>query len=124
MKFILVAAVVLLALAQGSFAQDASDLEQVSEYFENLKNKMTADVTAFLSNQDLTSQAQTFMEERKTQLEPLATQIQDQLRTAAAKLEEHMKPLAENVQPMVENFQKQMEDLLKRLMDQTRPVGN
>ncbi|XP_053302455.1 type-4 ice-structuring protein [Pleuronectes platessa] len=123
MKFSLIAAVVLLALAQGSFAQDAADLEQVGQYFEELKNKMTADVTAFLSSQDLAGQAQTFVEDRKTQLEPLATQIQEQLKTAAAKLEEHMKPLAENVQPMVENFQKQMEDLLKRLMDQTRSVA-
>ncbi|XP_060948750.1 type-4 ice-structuring protein-like [Limanda limanda] len=123
MKFTLIAAVVLLALAQGSIAQDAGDLEQVSQYFEEMKNKMTADVTAFLGSQDLAGQAQTFVQDRKTQLEPLAAQIQEQLQTAAAKLEEHMKPLAENVQPMVETFKKQMEDLLKRLMDQTQMVA-
>ncbi|XP_019957605.1 type-4 ice-structuring protein [Paralichthys olivaceus] len=124
MKFSLIAAVALLALAQGSFAQDAADLEKITQYFENLKNKMTEDVTAFLTNQDVANQAQTFMQERKTQLEPLATQIQEQLRAAATKFEEHITPLAANVQPVVENFQQQMEALVQKLMEKTRSISN
>ncbi|XP_071357019.1 type-4 ice-structuring protein LS-12-like [Trachinotus anak] len=128
MKFSLIAAVVLLALAQGSFAQDASDLEKLGQYFEQLKNKMTQELTEILRNQDLASQAQTFLEDRKTQLEPLASQVQDQLRNAAANVEEQIKPLAASVQaqlqPMVDNFQKQMEAILQRMTENARAIGN
>ncbi len=91
MKFSLIAAVVVLALAQGvtlnkkyiifvcdravknwltvffffcpwkptgSFAQDASDLERLGQYFEEMKNKMTQDLTEIIRSQDLTNQAQ------------------------------------------------------------------
>uniref|UniRef100_A0A4W6DZC4 Antifreeze protein type IV n=2 Tax=Lates calcarifer TaxID=8187 RepID=A0A4W6DZC4_LATCA len=122
MKFSLIAAFVLLALAQGSFAQDAADLERIGQYFEELKNKMTQDLTEIIRNHDLANQAQTFLEDKKTQLEPLATQIQEQLRTAATNLEEHVKPLAANVQtqiqPMMENFQKQLEAIFQRMTEQ------
>ncbi|XP_040908940.1 type-4 ice-structuring protein LS-12-like [Toxotes jaculatrix] len=127
MKFALIAAVVLLALAQGSFAQDASDIEKLGQYFEDLKNKMTQELTEIMSNQELTNQAQTFLVDKKAQLEPLATQIQEQLRTAAANVEEQIKPLAANVQaqmqPMVENFQRQVEAIFQRLTEQARALN-
>ncbi|XP_070778364.1 type-4 ice-structuring protein LS-12-like [Enoplosus armatus] len=122
MKFSLIAAVVVLALAQGSFAQDVADLERLGQYFEEMKNKMTQELTEIIRNQDLTNQAQTFMEDKKTQLEPLAAQIQEQLRTAAANMEEQIRPLAANVQaqmqPLMDNFQKQVEAILQRLTQQ------
>ncbi|XP_045914015.1 type-4 ice-structuring protein LS-12-like isoform X2 [Micropterus dolomieu] len=128
MKFSLIAAVVVLALAQGSFAQDAADLERLGQYFEEMKNKMTVELTEILRNQDLANQAQTFMADKKTQLEPLAAQIQEQLRTVATSVEEQVKPLAANVQaqiqPMVDNFQKQVEAIFQRLTEQVRAVGN
>ncbi|AWP21593.1 putative type-4 ice-structuring protein-like [Scophthalmus maximus] len=124
MKFTLIAAVVVLALAQGSFAQDAADLEKLGQFFEDLKNKITLEVTELIQSQDLANQAQTYMEDRKTQLEPLAAQVQEQLRTAAAKMEEHVKPLTDNMQPMVEKLQKQLEALFQGLTDQARAIGN
>ncbi|XP_044027161.1 type-4 ice-structuring protein LS-12-like [Siniperca chuatsi] len=128
MKFSLIAAVVVLALAQGSFAQDVADLERLGQYFEEMKNKMTLDLTEMIQNQDLANQAQTFMEDKKTQLEPLAAQIQEQLKTVATNVEEHIKPLAANVQaqiqPMVDNFQKQVEAIFQKLTEQARAVGN
>lgn len=42
----------------GSFAQDATDLQKIGQYFEEMKNKMTQDLTEFMRSQDLTSQAQ------------------------------------------------------------------
>merc|ERR1711915_127125 len=128
MKFSLIAAVVLLALAQGSFAQDMADLERLGQQFEELKNKMTMELTELLRNQELTSQAQTFLEDRKTQLEPIVAQVQEQLRTAATSMEEQIKPLAANVQaqvqPMVDNFKTQMEALLQRLVENAKAIGN
>ncbi|XP_020490335.1 type-4 ice-structuring protein LS-12 [Labrus bergylta] len=127
MKF-LIAVVALIALAQGSFAQDASDLERLSQYFEEMKTKLTTDLTEMINNQDLANQAQTFLADKKTQLEPLATQIQEQIKTYATNVEEQIKPLATNVQtqvqPMIDNFQAQLEAIFKKVMEQTQPIAN
>ncbi|XP_073319273.1 type-4 ice-structuring protein-like [Pagrus major] len=120
MKLSLIVAVAVLALAHGSFAQDATDLQKIGQYFEEMKNKMTQDLTAFLENQDLTSQAQSI----QTQLEPLA----EQLKTVAAGVEEQIKPMAASVQaqiaPMVTEFQKQMETIFQQLTEQAKAIGN
>uniref|UniRef100_A0A667XL62 Apolipoprotein A-IV a n=1 Tax=Myripristis murdjan TaxID=586833 RepID=A0A667XL62_9TELE len=112
----------------GSRAAQATELENISQFFENLKNKLTQDLTDAIQVQEVASQAQTFVENKRTELEPVVSQIQDQLRTAAAKVEEQLKPLAENmqaqVQPMVDDFQKQMEDILNKLIGQARAIGN
>ncbi|XP_030596528.1 type-4 ice-structuring protein LS-12-like [Archocentrus centrarchus] len=123
MKFSLIATVVVLALAQGSFAQEAFNLEKLGQYFEEVKNKMTQELTEIIRNQDLANQAQTFLEDRKTQMEPLASQIQDQLRTAATNIEEQIKPLAAQMQPMFDNLQKQMEALIQNMAEQARAIG-
>ncbi|XP_028317203.1 type-4 ice-structuring protein LS-12-like [Gouania willdenowi] len=130
MKFSLIAAVVVLALAQGSFAQDAPnmDLESITQYFEELKTKMTKELTTFMENQDLANQAQTFLEDKKTQLEPLVTQFQAQIKSAATTVEEQIQPLAANVQtqiqPLIDNFQNQMQELMKKIKDQTLAIAN
>ncbi|XP_053190891.1 type-4 ice-structuring protein LS-12-like [Scomber japonicus] len=128
MKFTLIATLVVLALAQGSFAQDMADLERLGQYFEEMKTKMTMELTEMIRTQDLAQQAQTFMEDKKTQLEPLAAQIQEQLKSVSTTVEEQIKPLAASVQaqiaPMVEDFQKQMEAILVRLTEQTKAIGN
>ncbi|XP_051245990.1 type-4 ice-structuring protein LS-12 [Dicentrarchus labrax] len=124
MKFSLIVAVVVLALAQGSFAQDVTDLERLGQYFEEMKNKMTQDLTEIINKQDLTSQAQSI----QTQLEPLAAQIQEQLKTVASNVEEQIKPMATSmqaqIQPMVDNFQKQVEAIFQKLTEQAKAIGN
>ncbi|CAJ1083421.1 type-4 ice-structuring protein-like [Xyrichtys novacula] len=53
MKFILIAAVALLALAQGSFAQEATDMEKLTKYIEEMKTKFTE----IVGNPELVNQA-------------------------------------------------------------------
>nr|XP_004549213.2 type-4 ice-structuring protein [Maylandia zebra] len=124
MKFSLIVAVVVLALAQGSFAQEALNLDNLSQYFEDLKNKMPQDLSEIIRNPDLVNQARTFLEERKAQLEPLAIQIQEQLRAASTNVEEQLKPLATQLQPMFENLQKQVEAMVQTMRDQAAAIGN
>ncbi|KAK2830435.1 hypothetical protein Q5P01_018366 [Channa striata] len=128
MKFILIAAVALLALAQGSFAQDTADLENLGQYFMEMKNKMAQELTELIHSHDLKSHAQTFLDNKKTQLEPLATQIQDQLKSVATNAEDQIRPLTENVQaqiqPMVDNFHRQIEAILQKLTEQAKAIGN
>ncbi|XP_034401386.1 type-4 ice-structuring protein LS-12 [Cyclopterus lumpus] len=128
MKFSLIATIVLLALAQGSFAQDAADLERLGQYFEEMKTKLIQDVTEIIRSQDLTNQAQAFVEDKKTQLQPLVAQIQEQMKTVATQVEEQIRPMTANVQaklqPQIDSFQQQMEAIFKKLTDQTMAIAN
>uniref|UniRef100_A0A3P8PVD5 Antifreeze protein type IV n=1 Tax=Astatotilapia calliptera TaxID=8154 RepID=A0A3P8PVD5_ASTCA len=108
----------------GSFAQEALNLDNLSQYFEDLKNKMPQDLSEIIRNPDLVNQARTFLEERKAQLEPLAIQIQEQLRAASTNVEEQLKPLATQLQPMFENLQKQVEAMVQTMRDQAAAIGN
>merc|ERR1712002_1204084 len=116
MKFSLIAAIVVLALAQGSLSAEVPDLERIGQYFEEMKNKLTQELTDTIRVQEL-AQAQTFIQDQKTQLEPVASQFQEQLKSVAATLEEQFKPLAANAQaqfqPMINDFNKQMQDILQ-----------
>merc|ERR1712002_443293 len=113
MKFSLIAAIVVLALAQGSLSAEVPDLERIGQYFEEMKNKLTQELTDTIRVQELAQQAQTF--------------IQDQKKSVAATLEEQFKPLAANAQaqfqPMINDFNKQMQDILQRVMDQAKAIG-
>ncbi|KAM6904352.1 uncharacterized protein PEZ65_019017 [Lycodopsis pacificus] len=121
MKFSLIATIVLLALAQGSFAQDASDLEKLGKFFEDMKTKLMQDMTELIRNQDLANQAQ-------TQIQPLVAQIQEQLKTVAINVEEKIRPLTANMQeqlkPQIDSFQQQMEAIFQKLTEQTMAIGN
>ena len=123
MKFSLIVAVVVLALAQGSFAQEAFNLDNLSQYFEDLRNRMPQDLGEII-NPDLVNQARTFLEERKAQLEPLATQVQEQLRAASTNVEEQLKPLATQLQPMFENLQRQVEAMVQKMREQAAAISN
>ncbi|TKS88306.1 Type-4 ice-structuring protein LS-12 [Collichthys lucidus] len=113
MKFSLIVAVVVLALAQGSFAEELPTLESISRYFEEIRNKMTQELTEIIQKQDLANHAQNI----QTQLEPLAAKFQEQLKTVATNVEEQ-------IQPMIQDFQGQIQPLLRRLVEQAKPVTN
>ncbi|XP_022069052.1 type-4 ice-structuring protein LS-12-like [Acanthochromis polyacanthus] len=129
MKFSLIAAVVVLALAQGSFAQDASDLEKLTTYFEEVKNTMTAKMTELMNHQDVANHADNI----RTQLEPLTaklretvTNLQAQAQPVMENIQAQAQPMMENIQaqaqPVVENLQKQMEAILQKLQEQAKAL--
>ncbi|KAG8005318.1 Type-4 ice-structuring protein LS-12 [Nibea albiflora] len=124
MKFSLIAAVVVLALAQGSFAEELPSLERMSQYFEEIKTKMTQELTDILQNQDLANHAQNI----QTHLEPLAAKFQEQLKTVAANVEEQIKPMAASMgtqfQPMFQDFQTQLEAIVQRVAEQAKAITN
>nr|ATQ63802.1 putative antifreeze type 4 protein [Oreochromis niloticus] len=124
MKFSLIVAVVVLALAQGSIAQEASNLDNISQYFEDVRNRMPQDLGEIISNPDLVNHVRTFLEERKAQLEPLATQVQEQLRAASTNVEEQLKPLATQLQPMFENLQRQVEAIVQKMREHAAAISN
>ncbi|XP_077404344.1 type-4 ice-structuring protein-like [Vanacampus margaritifer] len=125
---LIIAAIVVIALAQGSLAQDAGDLEMISQKFEEIKNKMTEELTKLINTEDLGSQAQAFLEQQKNQFEPMMTKVQEQMKAAAASMQEQIEPMATNfqtqMQPMVLKFQEQMEAILKQLTDQAKALTN
>ncbi|KAM3596022.1 uncharacterized protein V6R79_007073 [Siganus canaliculatus] len=118
MKFSLIVAVVVLALAQGSFAQDASDLESLTQYFNQMKERLTE----MIKNQDLAGHAETI----QSRLEPLATQFKEQIHTYATSVEGQLAPAADSVrthvQPMVTEVQRQLEEFFQKLT--AKPVAN
>ncbi|XP_070841438.1 type-4 ice-structuring protein LS-12-like [Chaetodon trifascialis] len=124
MKFSLIAAVVVLALAQGSFAQDVTDLDRLGQFFEEMKNRVTQELTQIVSNPDFANHAQNI----QTQLEPIATKMKEQLKSVGANIEEQIKPMASGmqaqIQPMFEQFQKQVEAIFQTMTDQARAIGN
>ncbi|KAK5855026.1 hypothetical protein PBY51_005166 [Eleginops maclovinus] len=128
MKFSLIAAIVLLSLAQGSFAQDTADLEKFGQYLEEMKNKMVQDLTEIMSTHDVANQAQSFVNEKRVQLEPLVSQIHEQLKTIATNAEAQIKPLAANVQsqfqPQIDSFQQQVEAIFQQLTKPAAPIAN
>ncbi|KAF7662795.1 hypothetical protein LDENG_00226880 [Lucifuga dentata] len=131
MKFSIIAALVVFALAHGSLAQDTTELEKLDQYFETMKNKMTQELSKMaelFNTEDLTSQAQTFLENQRTQLESISSHLQDQLKAISTTAEQQLKPMADNIQaqiqPMLENIQKQMEVLQQQLAEKTKPIAN
>ncbi|XP_061616772.1 type-4 ice-structuring protein LS-12-like [Phyllopteryx taeniolatus] len=125
---VLIAAFVVIALAQGSLAQDAIDLETLSQKFEDIKNQMTAELSRLINTQDLSTQAQAFLEEQKKQFEPMLASVQQQLRTAAASMHEQIEPMTTNLQsqlePVMQKFQEQMEAILKQVTQQAKALTN
>ncbi|KAM3858500.1 uncharacterized protein ACN63O_018074 [Diretmus argenteus] len=117
-----------LPRSTGSLSAEVPDIEKIAQYFEDMKTKLTQELTETIQAQDLASKAQTFLDERRTQLEPIVAQIQEQLKSAAANVEEQIKPMAANVQsqvqPLVDDFQRQVEAILRKLMDQTKAIAN
>ncbi|XP_020789994.1 antifreeze protein type IV [Boleophthalmus pectinirostris] len=125
MKYAIIAALFVFALAQGSLAQDASqDLTRITEYLEDAKNKMIEEVNKVFQQNDLAAQAQTMLEGSRTQLEALAPQVEEQLRTVLSTVEEQVKPLQEQMQPLLQNLQREMEALVQKLTEKAKAIAN
>ncbi|KAK5602001.1 hypothetical protein CRENBAI_017972 [Crenichthys baileyi] len=125
MKLFLIAALLVLALTHGSFAQDGA--ERMSQYLQNIKAKINQDFQEFMGHQELQDKAESFLEDRQMELEPLAAKIQDQLqdlKVAATNMEEQIKPLTakvkEQVNPLIYSLQEKMEAMLQTLAKHTK----
>ncbi|XP_047239918.1 type-4 ice-structuring protein LS-12-like [Girardinichthys multiradiatus] len=125
MKLFLIAALLVLALTHGSFAQDGA--EQMNQYLQNIKAKINQDFQEFVGHQELKDQAESFLEDRQMDLEPLAAKFQDQLqdlKAVAANMEDQIKPLTakvrEQVNPLIYSLQEKMEAMLQTLAKHTK----
>ncbi|XP_057684108.1 antifreeze protein type IV [Corythoichthys intestinalis] len=127
MKF-LIAALVVIALAQGSLAQEALDMDAITQKFEEIKNQVTLEMNKLINTQDLGSQAQTFLEEQKKQFEPLLTKVLDEIKAAAANAQEQIEPMTTSLQaqmqPMLQKAQEQIEAFVKDLTEKTKALTN
>ncbi|XP_034016203.1 type-4 ice-structuring protein LS-12-like [Thalassophryne amazonica] len=128
MKFSLVAVLVVLALAQGSLAQDALDVDKITQYFNEWKEKLSQQLSAPVDVQQFADNAQTIMNEKKVQLDKMVADMTEQMKAKLAELENQFKPQAENVQAklqaMAATIQTQMEALIQKVTDQTHAITN
>ncbi|CAL8396799.1 type-4 ice-structuring protein [Gadus morhua] len=123
MKYTLIAAIVVLALAQGTLAVEQSpELEKMAQFFEGMKTELMATVQKVSES----LQSQTIIEDGRTQLEPIMTQIQEHLAPLATSVQEKVTPLAEDMQqklkPYVDEFQSELESVLRKLLDQAKAI--
>ncbi|XP_077599403.1 type-4 ice-structuring protein-like [Stigmatopora nigra] len=127
MKF-LVVAVLTIALAHASMAEEALDMAVITQKFEEMKTKVTEELNKLINTQDLGSQAQTFLEEQKKQFEPMMTKVLEDLKAAATNAQEQLEPMTTNfqaqIQPMVAQAQLQIEAFVKDMMDKTKALAN
>ncbi|XP_027891417.1 type-4 ice-structuring protein-like [Xiphophorus couchianus] len=113
MKRFQIAVLLALTLTHGSFAENR--VNRMSQYIENIKTKISHDFHEFVNKPVVKEHAESFVEDRQTELEPLAVKIQGQLQD----MEEHFKPLTENVKenvnPFIASLQQKMESILQML---------
>ncbi|XP_005797452.1 type-4 ice-structuring protein LS-12-like [Xiphophorus maculatus] len=113
MKRFQIAVLLALTLTHGSFAENGAN--RMSQYIEKIKTKISHDFHEFVNKPVLKEHAESFVEDRQTELEPLAVKIQGQLQD----MEEHFKPLTENVKenvnPFIASLQQKMESILQML---------
>ncbi|XP_051926214.1 antifreeze protein type IV [Hippocampus zosterae] len=125
---VLVAAFVVIALAQGSLAADAGELEMIGQKFEEIKNKMTEELSKLINTQEFGSQAQAFLEQQRSQFEPIMSKVQEQMKAAAAGMQEQLEPMSSNLQaqlqPALVKFQEQMEAILRQVTEQAKALSN
>merc|ERR1712098_149597 len=85
MKFSLVAAlVVVLALAQGSRAAEAPEVEKMRQFIEDMKNQVLTRTQTLMSE----GQTQPLAENLQAQLQPLLDNFQAQMQDLLAKVTE------------------------------------
>ncbi|XP_032436550.1 type-4 ice-structuring protein LS-12-like [Xiphophorus hellerii] len=113
MKRFQIAVLLAFTLTHGSFAENGAN--RMSQYIQNIKTKISHDFHEFVNKPVLKEHAESFVEDRQTELEPLAVKIQGQLQD----MEEHFKPLTENVKenvnPFIASLQQKMESILQML---------
>ncbi|XP_008420319.1 type-4 ice-structuring protein LS-12-like [Poecilia reticulata] len=121
MKQFLISVLLALTLTHGSFAEERAN--RVSQYIENIKTKISHDFREFVNKKELKEHAESFVEDRQIELEPLAVKIQGQLQD----IEEQLKPLTEsvkeNVNPLIASLQQKMESILQMLEEHANPSG-
>ncbi|XP_011479073.3 type-4 ice-structuring protein-like [Oryzias latipes] len=91
MKLSIIAAVVVLALAHGTFADELDDL------LKDVHAKMSKDFSDIINNPEVKSQAQLFLDEKRGQLEPAVEQIQP-----------HVDPFIEKVQSFFDRLREEL----------------
>ncbi|XP_064207125.1 type-4 ice-structuring protein LS-12-like isoform X2 [Anguilla rostrata] len=138
MKFSLVAAlVVILALAHGCESvslvkRDAHmEVDTLIKYVQDLSSlvtKTTQGLVERAKTHELTGKANAYIEDGRTQLQPLVQQIQKELKPLAASIKEQLKPLTEPLQaqlkPFSDSIQPELERIWKTLLDATKAFTN
>ncbi|KAJ3608972.1 hypothetical protein NHX12_023500 [Muraenolepis orangiensis] len=101
MKYSLIVAIVVLALAQGTLS-DTPELEKATKFLEGVGDEL---VSTFQKTLETLQSQENFA--------PLAASVQEQITPLAESLQEKIKPF-------VDDLQKKMEDLFRKLADQPR----
>uniref|UniRef100_A0AAV2K475 Uncharacterized protein n=1 Tax=Knipowitschia caucasica TaxID=637954 RepID=A0AAV2K475_KNICA len=112
MKFTIIAALCVFAMAQGSLAQDAA--ADLTKILNDGKNSLLEQIKNFQQG-DLTNTAQDLLEKTRTQLENIAPQVE----AAIASLD----PAKQELSATMVNLQKQMEAVMKKLLDTTKTIA-
>ncbi|KAM4550635.1 type-4 ice-structuring protein-like [Fundulus diaphanus] len=125
MKLFLIAALLVLAVTHGSSAKNAG--AQFTQYLESLRAKINQDLQQFVDQSALKDHAESFLEDRHVEFEPVAVKIQGQLedmKAAAGQMEDQIKPLADNVKqkvnPLIANLQERMETIMQMLAEHAK----
>ncbi|XP_008279304.1 type-4 ice-structuring protein LS-12-like [Stegastes partitus] len=139
MKFSLVAAVVVvLVLFHGSEAGSVvkRDVQAEVDRITKLISEMSVSITAATQDMvekvkalEVTSTAQTYMEDSKAKIQPLvekvqaeATKLQEQVKPFIANIEDQIKPLTDNFNAQVKPLTAMMEKFFQKVMDQTKAL--
>ncbi|KAM7383009.1 hypothetical protein PAMP_002697 [Pampus punctatissimus] len=150
MKFSLVATlVVVLVVAHGTESVSLAkrdvqaELNRITKLITDMSTSITdatQDMVEKVKALEVTNTAQTYMEDSRTQIQPLvekvqaeAVKLQKQVKPFIANIEDQIKPLTENfnaqVKPLTDNFHAQvkpladmMEKFFKQVMDQTKSL--
>ncbi|XP_022046149.1 type-4 ice-structuring protein-like [Acanthochromis polyacanthus] len=139
MKSSLVAAIiVVLAVAHGSEAGSLvkrdvqADVDKITKLIDEMSASFTTatqDMVEKVKALEVTSKAQTYMEDSKTKIQPLlekfqaeATKLQEQVKPFIASIEDQMKPLTENFNAQVRPLTDMMEKFFETVKDQTKAL--
>uniref|UniRef100_A0A3B5AE37 Type-4 ice-structuring protein LS-12-like n=1 Tax=Stegastes partitus TaxID=144197 RepID=A0A3B5AE37_9TELE len=89
----------------------------------------TQDMVEKVKALEVTSTAQTYMEDSKAKIQPLvekvqaeATKLQEQVKPFIANIEDQIKPLTDNFNAQVKPLTAMMEKFFQKVMDQTKAL--
>ncbi|KAL6109647.1 antifreeze protein type IV [Pungitius pungitius] len=139
MNFSITAALVLaLAAAHGAGAgplvrRDAqAELDKIAKLIGAVSAGLTdatQEVVEKIKTLEVTNSAQTYMEDGRSQIQPLvdkvqaeATKLQEQVKPFVSDMEEQIRPVMENLQTQVKPLADTMVKILQQLMDRTKAL--